>query len=724
MKQTISELKVLVTLVVILFLINLGQDSLAQTLVSPEFHQKFINALPIPLQIDATKGGTFDMEMNQTTQWLGLVDNLGNHLMTTVWGYGLLSQGITYPGPTFVTKMNVPINVNWYNNLPATGHILPVDASIHLAHPEGIMGKENVAQWYADGNVPTVAHLHGGHTESASDGLPEAWFTQGVANKGIDFVKTNYTYDNDQEAATIWYHDHALGITRLNVYAGLAGFYKIEDNNERKLTVNGVLPKNKQDVEIVIQDRSFDPSGQLTLPHLPSDVGPMFEFEEDVWNAWPNPTIAAEFFGDYILVNGVTWPFLSVEPRPYRFRLLNGSDSRFYVLEFGSPKINFLQIGTDDGLLPNAVQLNRLVLAPGERAEIVVDFTGYETQNITLFNYGPDEPFKGFNTDGTLSDGEGGTLLPANPSSTGKIMQFKVNQRLKVTRGLPKATVSTGTVLRPPLTNLTSTMTRKLGLFEGMDENGRLQPLLGAIAEIGGPIESLSWDDPITENPALNAVETWEVYNFTADAHPVHLHLVSFQIINREPIIDYAIAEKNQLQHNGLPGSGAEASDIVLSGSVELPAENERGWKDTFIVPPGYVGRVKAKFDRQGYYVWHCHILSHEDHEMMRPYYVGTLQKQSFGNEVITLSNYNLEQNYPNPFNPNTTINFSIPEDAFVSLKVFNSLGQEVGTLINQQIPEGKHRVEFNALNLPSGMYLYTLSTGSFNETKKMILLK
>ena len=710
----------------VLLLISFQQNSFSQVL-DPVNHPKFVNPLPIPGQIDATNGGTFDVEMNQTTQWLGLVDGLGNQFLTTVWGYGLLGQGVTYPGPTFIAKKNVPVNVNWYNNLPATGHLLPVDASLHLAHPDGIMGKEAIENWYATGNIPTVAHLHGGHTESASDGLPEAWFTQGEAVTGNYFVKTNYVYDNSQEAATLWYHDHALGITRLNVYAGLAGFYELEDNTERKLTVDGVLPKRKHDVEIVIQDRSFDANGQLTLPYLPSEVGPMFEFEPEDWGTWPSPTVAAEFFGDYILVNGVTWPALAVEPRPYRFRFLNGSDSRFYVLEFGNPGMDFLQVGTDDGLLPQAVSLNRLVIAPGERAELVVDFTGLENQSITLFNYGPDEPFKGLNADGSLSDGEGGTLDPANSASTGQIMQFQVTKPLKVNRGLPIASVSEGTQLRPALEDLgTSSISRKLGLFEGSDEYGRLQPFLGAITTPGGPIQSLTWVDAITENPALNAEEEWEVYNFTADAHPVHLHLVAFQILNRQEILSYTITEKDQLQHDGSYGIGGVVDlGSITYGDTFLPAPNERGWKDTFIVPPGMKGVVKAKFDRPGRYVWHCHILSHEDHEMMRPYHVGALPKQSAENEIASVSDFSLGQNYPNPFNPSTTINFSVPnENTLVSLKIYNSLGQEVGTLINQVFPAGNHEVQFDATGLSSGVYFYTLTAGNFVDSKKMVVMK
>jgi spore coat protein A len=250
--------------------------------------------------------------------------------------------------------------------------------------------------------------------------------------------------------------------------------------------------------------------------------------------------------------------------------------------------------------------------------------------------------------------------------------------------------------------------------------------MLGAFIPSSNSIESLTWDDAITENPALNAVEEWEVYNFTGDAHPVHLHLVAFQIINRQPI-SFDISEKDQVQHNDSIGVGGivALSDITTTGPAEDPALNEMGWKDTFIVPPGYVGRVIAKFDKPGRYVWHCHILSHEDHEMMRPYHVGAMPKLAPENEIASVKDFRLSQNYPNPFNPSTVINFSIPaENTLVSLKIYNSIGQEVGTLINQIVPAGNHEVRFDATGLSSGVYFYTLTAGNFVDSKKMIVLK
>ncbi|MEJ2725144.1 MAG: multicopper oxidase [Deltaproteobacteria bacterium] len=594
-------------------------------------HPKFMNEMPLPARVDATSGGKFTVEMRDTVQFLGIYDTFAdvptdNPLYTAVWGYGFKGGSVTYPGATFVAMRDVPVDVKWENKLPKGLHLVALDDSIHLVDP--------IKKTLEEGNIPVVAHLHGGHTESASDGLPEAWFTQGWAEVGPHWVKKEYHYDNDQEAATLWYHDHALGITRLNVYAGLAGFYFLRDSNENALINDNTIPSGDQELEIVIQDRVFDANGQLRLPvatgpeetNFPSPLVPSipdlagepflgFDFEN-------NNSIVAEFFGDFILVNGVAWPYKNVEPRKYRLRLLNGSDSRFYVLQFRNSQtgtgaaIPFLQIGTDDGLLEYPVQITQLIIAPGERADVVVDFSSDDITGNEVFlrNFGPDEPFK------TLADIASN---PAEVDSTQQVMKFVVGAEATG----DSATVATATNLRPAITPLVSDgNTRKLGLFEGLDEFGRLQPLLG-VAETtldlaGNRVDgSLSWFNPITEWPTLDTVEEWEIYNSTEDAHPIHLHLVTFQIINREPF-DTDVIDALQVQHDGTIGVGKILENIQLLGGAEYPAANEDGWKDTVIAPPGHVTRVIARFDRPGRYVWHCHILSHEDHEMMRPFQV------------------------------------------------------------------------------------------------------
>ncbi|MDJ0799973.1 MAG: multicopper oxidase domain-containing protein [Calothrix sp. MO_167.B12] len=526
---------------------TLGRWSRVQaqtTLLDPGTLNKFVNPLPIPGRIDATTGKKFNIEMRDTVQ-----DLLGNGSMTKVWGYGLPGKGVTYPGSTFVAKSGVPIEVFWQNKLPkgsppkSIAHPLPVDTTTHLANP--------IKKILEKGNIPVVPHLHGGHTESASDGLPEAWFTQGHAEKGPTWVKKKFRYDNDQEAATLWYHDHALGITRLNVYAGLAGFYLLRDDNE--LSRN--LPTGEFEIEIVIQDRMFDTSGQLFFP---------FDFEPaaDPCNptlqdclSWPGgPSILPEFFGNIILVNGKAWPQHQVKKAKYRLRLLNGSDSRFYYLKFEKTDgtlLPFSQIGTDNGLLPEPVSLNKLLLAPGERADLVVEFVGEDTgTEIILKNDGPEGPYKGLDNSNRPLPSDDGL---ATGKDTGLIMKFIVGSN----------TVSQSDIVTPlrmalPNPNRTPDTTRKVALFEGRDEYNRLQPLLGSLK-----LEGETWKggsqvwaenvDPISERPIFDETEVWEIYNFTEDGHPIHLHLVAFQIIERYAInfSQVTVTERTQLQHDG-----------------------------------------------------------------------------------------------------------------------------------------------------------------------------
>jgi spore coat protein A len=548
-------------------------------LLDPHSQPQFVNALPVPgaMQPAMPGGAHYEVAISQLTQHLGLYDPWTNSpLMTTVWGY----NG-SYPGATFEARRDLPITVRWKNELVDGGgmplaHLLPVDTTVHWAMP--------MAPEYPASGVPVVTHVHGGHSRSDSDGLPEAWFTPGFAQVGPLFNEI-YTYDNDQEAATLWYHDHALGITRLNVYAGLAGFYMLRDAWEDSLN----LPSGPYEIPIAIQDRMFLANGSLFYPSEPEVEEE--EGEEEGELEPPAESVLPEFFGDFILVNGKAWPVLDVEPRKYRFRFLNGSDSRFYDLwlESGQP---FYQIGTDGGLLYSPVMLSRLVLGPGERADTVLDFSDPALWGMTIIlRNNARAPFP-----------KGETI---DPATVGRIMAFRVVLPLAGpdTSHLP-AILQPAPLLPPG----PSVRTRQLLLFEGTDEYGRLQPLLGTVAD--GP---LKFSHPVTENPMLDDVEIWEVFNNTEDAHPIHLHLVQFQILNRQ-----------KFHAKGGPKMGM-MSHFRAVGRARPPAANEAGWKDTAQMFPGQVTRIIAKFDRPGGYVWHCHILSHEDHEMMRPYYVGPM---------------------------------------------------------------------------------------------------
>ena len=648
----------------------------SQSLLHPQSQPQFVNALPIPAIIDGRNGGLFTIGISQFDQDLGLIDPVTkSSLPTKVWGY----NG-SYPGPTILAKKNVPIQIFWRNNLVdgtnrPIPHLLPIDATIHWA-------LDNHHNWRADG-VPVVTHLHGGHTESASDGLPEAWFTPNFSLKGKDFVKgdlTPYHYSNTQEAATIWYHDHALGITRLNVYAGLAGYYLITDNNETDLQSTGKLPASPYDIGLAIQDRMFTSEGQLYYPAAPEEMGQ------------PNPSILPEFFGDFILVNGKTWPVLEVEPRQYRFRVLNGSDSRFYdmALSSGQP---IQQIGSDNGLLNSPVTLSRILIGPGERKDIIIDFSGLQGQTIVVRNNAKTPFPKGAAVD---------------PLTTGRIMAFRVTKPLDPNYPL----TSLPAVLRPPVIALqTNLPPRKLILFEAEDEYDRLKPMLGTVDN--GVLE---WHDPVTENPMLNTTEIWEIYNETEDAHPIHLHQVSMQLISRQKF------KADVDEETGKP------SNIQLIGQPQTPAAEEQGWKDTWIMYPGEVTRVIAHFDLEGLYVWHCHILSHEDHEMMRPFFVG-LNPDADMKKSTSIATPDLEklvalQTIPNPFSDRFLVSFVLPKASDVSLKLFDSKGSLVKKVFQGHLSKGLQQINVDGTNQANGIYFCEVNIDGQQMIRKMLLQK
>lgn len=645
----------------------------------------FAVALPVPslangLRIDATGGGELFIGMAEAQHWAGLYDEFGDKLYTTIWGYGQTDaagnflSGPTWPGPTILAKENNPLNVTFYNLLPEDGyeggHLLPFDSTYHTIH-------EAVHDLSL---LPTNVHLHGGHTDADSDGFAEEVYFQGE-------IWTNY-YDNSQQSGTLWYHPHTLGRTRLDVYAGLAGFYFLRDDRENQLIDWGELPSGDYEIELAFQDRSFTDDGQLYLPASEEEFYDEGELDElramlsdflDSQGLLPEEGLAPapeltglpEFFGDHLLTNGVISPHLEVEETQYRFRLLNGNDSRALVFELqdevdgeaGSDRFSFYQVGTDVGLLAYPVELDRLVLMPGERADIVVDFKALMAEDAardgvadTQFywrNFGPDDPFGGF-ADNTAAiatpDGFQNAELvdPADPNSTGQAMRFDV-----IPGDAPQSNFSPNRDLNQTLDDLFNTVldednatyTRRLGLFEGLDEYGRLQPMLGSVEPIlnaAGEVVngSSTWSDPDTEVIQLDengeATEVWEIWNMTGDAHPVHLHLTSFKVLDRTPFtLSEEPAMKPQELHNGEYGAGftfdapagsgrlyGTIDDYATKGTSYGPQANEVGLKDTVIALPGQVTRIVAYFDKPGTYVWHCHILSHEDHDMMRTFTV------------------------------------------------------------------------------------------------------
>jgi len=306
-------------------------------------------------------------------------------------------------------------------------------------------------------------------------------------------------------------------------------------------------------------------------------------------------------------VNGNTWPFQTVEQRRYRFRFLNGCQSRFLILDFGNiPRVEVWQIGNEGGFLNVPVNItanhgNRLLMGLAERADVIVDFTNVPVGQHILTNVGPDEPFGG-GTPGVDFD-------PADPGSTGQIMAFNV-----VPAVAPDPTTPPMYLQLPAIAPLPApATTRPLALLEEMSMywDGPAAAMLGTV-DAGNAMHKM-WADPISENPAVGDTEVWEFYNFTADAHPMHVHEVTFEVVNRQALV---------LD----PEIGEPVQPVELSGAPRLPEEWERGLKDTVIAYPGEVTRIRTQFNTPGQFVWHCHIVEHEDNEMMRPYRIGPVQ--------------------------------------------------------------------------------------------------
>ena len=663
---------------------------------------------------------------------------------TRVWGYIPETPGITwtgcpttvqetYIGPVIVNTRSTPASpqpptaITWINDLgtaASTGVLAvknSIDQTLHWADPLNNEANQcamtggvpafgsTCAQSYT-GPIPAVVHVHGAEVPPELDGGPDAWFTSDGLKKGHGYYSFTgapangalYKYANTQEAAPIWFHDHALGITRLNVYAGLAGGYFIQDPSLK-------LPANLQSlpevVPMVLQDRTFDTNGQLFL-HADSAGGVL-------WSPNPeHPYWVPEFVGDTIVVNGKAWPFLNVEAKRYRFLFVNGSNARTYEMFLinqanGGIGPSLWVIGTDGGYLDKPVKIDtaagqRLVMMPGERYEVIIDFAGFANTNLIIRNTARTPYPKGASPQG---------------STVGRILQFRVGPAQVADSSFNPAaagaTIRQSTpvdqrIVRLPGTPGGPAMVTAAGLAQNIQKTRQLtlNEVLGAAQTVidpvtglltaypGGPLEILvnnsKWigtnrpdftavtvDGSTTyysELPQEGDTEIWEIVNLTADAHPMHLHLTQFQIINRQNFNTnkyngaYAAAFGTgpaplpagcaagiycpgygpPINYNPSAASGGKYGgnpDITpwLQGAALPPTANEAGWKDTIIVPPGMVTRIAVRwaptdlavqttgnlsglfypFDvsdglHHGY-VWHCHIIDHEDNEMMRP---------------------------------------------------------------------------------------------------------
>jgi spore coat protein A len=490
----------------------MGDTSKQPPLVDPSRLKPFVDPLPRPPVLRPRPGELIKLSMAQTEQ------RLHRDLPPTrLWTYGG-----HLPGPTIEAHRDQAFQVEWINALPRE-HFLPIDHNICGAEADKPA-------------VRAIVHLHGAKVPTVDDGYPEDWYVPGQSR--------THHYPNTQDAATLWYHDHAMGINRLNLYAGLLGLYLLRDPTELALD----LPAGDYEVPLVLADRLLTADGQLYYPTSGNPDAP-----------W-----VPEVFGNLTLVNGAILPYLAVQPRRYRLRVLNAANGRFFHLKLrdGRP---FQQIGSDQGLLAAPVTQTSLLLAPGERADLIIDFAALKGGEIELMN----------------------DALPLMRFQVGAMAVRDDSRVPAILRAVPRTPESL------------ARQTRLLTLDEYSDCVA--EPMLMLL---GGK----RWYEPVTEKPALGSTEIWSLLNLTEDTHPIHLHLVRFQILDRRPFdLDRYLADKT----------------LVYTAPAQAPPAHEQGWKDVVQAYPGMVTRIIATFEGYvGKYAWHCHLAEHEANEMMRPFEV------------------------------------------------------------------------------------------------------
>ena len=673
---------------------------------------------------------------------------------TRVWAYGIQDTDTgdvlappNWPGVTVEAKRNIATTVTYQNKLPVfdpsnafgpglVAGLLTYDQTIHWADPlmttmnYGCMNGPPYApeclQPYV-GPIPTVVHLHGGETASYYDGGPEQWFTpNGLQGKSFATLfdagpgKSVYYYDNKQEPGTLWFHDHALGATRLNVYTGLAAFYFIRDPDNEPRN----LPSGPYEIELAIQDRQFDINSQLFFPDGSDPNASVTNLNGTPPNPDVHPFWIPEFIGDVAVVNGAPWPYLNVEPRRYLFRLLDGSNARMYHLTFGGAPMWL--IGADDNYFNEPQKVDSVFFAPGQRLYVLVDFTNFAGQTLTMTN-DASVPFPSGLNPGDLH------LVPGAPGQAGmaQIMQFRVassttsedkscnpapdcsnpfqayygeckrpNPFVDMTWHAATNYIGGGSFISLPTPGVVIDQSRQLVLKEVMGPGGPLMVLVNNTRWNGqlSPSIAAIFPDGISELPQQGAIEQWEIINLTADAHPIHTHLAQFQLMNRETLHPYyptlwealfgawgdvpllpgctpgsvcpgygppLAYEGSTNFFNAFPLSLQQAGDYAIGGnpfindqgwfnpmhlndlapSVRSFPPEDTGWRDTVIMHPGEITRILIRWQPTSSpityyqslagtnlyefdptagpgYVWHCHIIDHEDNEMMRPYKV------------------------------------------------------------------------------------------------------
>ena len=528
---------------------------------------------------------------------------------TAVWGFGGICRKTpksrpeyirSFPCPTFQTIRNIPVHVTWRNQIIGN-YTLPVDPTIMWANPMNLMDHTMIPAEYplfppgvykSQWPVPIVIHLHGGANPPKYDGHPYAWITHNGI-RGPVYTTSHYVYNNEQQSAMLWYHDHTLGLTRLNVFSGLAGAYVIKNIPKDYDTRNDLLPSGKYEIPLLIADRSFYTDGSVYYPTVGSSPE-----NHPYWNEMA--------MGNTMVVNGKVWPNLNVESQKYRFKLLNMSNGAIFTFAL-SNKANFVQITTDGGYREHPITVNKISLAPAERADIIVDFSNFDIgTKITLLNTDP-------------------SALP----STAEVMQFTVTSRGSKNYNIPSTLNKI-----PKFIADAEPINRTLYQLDDADGN-----------PIALYLDGQMFDNPPSEFFKLGSTVPFNFINLTPDIHPMHLHLVQFEILGYQPF-DVNAYRNDWLALNGTPPFDGPTKELdinnYITGPITPPPQTDIGLKDTVKAIPGNITRILARFApdtlpvsavRPGVnyysfdptegpgYLWHCHILEHEDNEMMRPFF-------------------------------------------------------------------------------------------------------
>nr|CAD1842682.1 unnamed protein product [Ananas comosus var. bracteatus] len=489
-----------------------------------------------------------------------------------VFAYGTSRETATVPGPTIEALRGVPTHITWTNHLPSR-HFLPWDPTITTASPRS--------------GVPTVVHLHGGINPPSSDGNALAWFTSSLSSTGPHFSSPIYFYPNAQPPGNLWYHDHAMGLTRVNLLAGLIGAYHVSGPEEAAL---GLPSGHEFDRHIVLFDRAFRADGALYM-NATGD------------NPAIHPQWQPEYFGPAVVANGKAWPFLRVRRRRYRLRILNASNARFFRLSL-SNGLPFVHVSSDSVYLPRPEASRSFLLGPSEFADVVVDFARSTSDHVILRNDAPYPYPSGDPTD----------------ELSGRVMKFVIRRRRERQRDPSRVPRS---LLHYPAAHVAeSVRTRYITMYEYESATGDPTHLY---------LNAKSYGDPVTETPAEGTAEIWRVINLTDDNHPLHIHLAVFAVREQRELVDVEGFKECMMRANDAVRCRVGRHAV---GRRRTVPPWERGWKNVFKMRPGFVTEILVRFKPLGGpewmypfdataepgYVYHCHILDHEDNEMMRPF--------------------------------------------------------------------------------------------------------